>query len=224
MGKVSELWHGLTESPDDFLSRIDGVIHVGANTGQERRLYRRFGLAVLWIEPIPAVFAELGENISGFEGQKAVQALVTDKDGVQHDFHVANNAGASSSILRMKHHADIWPDVQYTSTIPMTSVRLDTLLRREDLDISQYQALVLDTQGSELLVLQGSGDLLGGIRFIKIEVPDFEAYEGCCQLAQVTAFMEANGFQEHVRTEFASRDAGGSYFDVIYHRRPKPLP
>jgi hypothetical protein len=35
-----------------FLRDVTGVIHVGANTGQERFLYRLFGLNVIWIEPI----------------------------------------------------------------------------------------------------------------------------------------------------------------------------
>ena len=46
------------------LSQCRGVIHVGANSGQERKVYARLGLDVLWIEPIPGVFAELCESRS----------------------------------------------------------------------------------------------------------------------------------------------------------------
>lgn len=41
---------------NSFLSKGRGVIHVGANAGQERELYAAFGLHVIWIEPIPDVF------------------------------------------------------------------------------------------------------------------------------------------------------------------------
>src|SRR5215472_4628952 len=45
----------LKRNPDSFLRGVSGVIHVGANTGQERELYEKFGLHVVWIEPIPEV-------------------------------------------------------------------------------------------------------------------------------------------------------------------------
>ena len=78
---------------DRFLRRISGVIHVGANTGQERQRYARRGLAVLWIEPIPDVFATLRANVRELERQRALEYLVTDRDGAEYEFHVANNEG-----------------------------------------------------------------------------------------------------------------------------------
>ncbi|MEO8465542.1 MAG: FkbM family methyltransferase [Gammaproteobacteria bacterium] len=100
----------------------------------------------------------------------------------------------------------------------MRSVTLPTLLEREGLDIMRYDTLVMDTQGSELLVLAGAAGLLPGFAFIKTEVPAFEAYEGCAQLAEFAAFMAARGFAELARNRFASRAAGGNYYDVIYQR------
>jgi len=44
------------ESPDVFLDRVKGVIHVGANTGQERLIYESRQLNVFWVEPIPNVY------------------------------------------------------------------------------------------------------------------------------------------------------------------------
>ena len=43
--------------PDDFLRDVTGVVHVGANTGQERDKYARHGLSVIWVEPIPDIYA-----------------------------------------------------------------------------------------------------------------------------------------------------------------------
>jgi|688.fasta_scaffold125077_4 hypothetical protein len=37
----------LDQDPDSFLNRIIGIIHVGANTGQERELHASKGLRVL---------------------------------------------------------------------------------------------------------------------------------------------------------------------------------
>lgn len=204
--------------PDSFLGKVTGVVHVGANTGQERDLYASLGLRVIWIEPIPDVFAQLCANIRDLRKQRALQALVTDVDGSEYEFHVANNSGLSSSILEFKDHADIWPDVKYSSTIRLRSLTLAALLGRERVNPRKYQALVMDTQGSELLVLRGSVPILRSFRFIKTEVPDFEAYAGCCQLKDIDAFMGEHGYTEHSRKEFARREAGGRYFDVVYRR------
>lgn len=100
----------------------------------------------------------------------------------------------------------------------LKSTTLASLVERERLDIADYQVLVLDTQGSELLVLHGSAGLLNAFTYVKTEVPDFEAYEGCCQLRDINLFMETHGFKEFSRKEFASRVEGGSYFDIVYRR------
>ena len=204
--------------PNRFLRSAHGVIHVGANVGQERALYARLGLDVLWIEPIPEVFATLRENIAPLPKQQALQALVTDRDDHDYEFHIANNAGESSSILELKQHKDVWPKVAFTDSIKLRSVTLPTLLARQRVDITRYDVLVMDTQGSELLVLKGAQRLLPGFAYIKTEVPDFEAYEGCAQLVDLAAFLAAQGFTELVRNRFATRAAGGSYYDVVFRR------
>ena len=164
---------------DGFLRDVSGVIHVGANTGQERKLYAQYRLRVAWIEPLAEVFAALQANLAAFPDQRALQSLITDQDDREYPFHVANNAGGSSSILDLYLHKDVWPEVTYTKTIMIRSKTLVTLLKDEHIDPSAYDALVMDTQGSELLVLQGAIPLLGNFKYIKIEVADFEAYKGC---------------------------------------------
>jgi FkbM family methyltransferase len=204
--------------PNEFLRAVRGVVHVGANVGQERELYARHDLDVLWIEPIPEVFATLRDNLAGFPRQRAVQCLVTDRDGADYEFHVANNSGESSSILDMKEHKDVWPKVAFTHTLKLRSVTLPSLFEREGIDPAAYDALVMDTQGSELLVLQGAEPLLRQFKFIKTEVPDFEAYAGCARLADMEAFVRSHGYVERSRRLFASREAGGNYYDVVYER------
>ena len=210
---------GPASNPDSFLQGVSGVIHVGANTGQERELYESFSLRVIWIEPIPEVFETLKENLRRFPSQRAIQCLVTDRDDEEYQFHIANNNGKSSSILDFKQHKDIWPEVSYTNTISLRSSTLASLLQRERIDPADYQALIMDTQGSELLVLKGSIPLLNNFKYVKTEVSDFESYAGCCQLADIDSFMTQHGYKEISRHKFASRPGGGSYFDIIYRRK-----
>ena len=64
---------------------------MGANSGQERDVYRDLGLRVLWIEAINEVFDELVRNIAGYPKQKCLCALLTDRDGAEYQFHIASN-------------------------------------------------------------------------------------------------------------------------------------
>lgn len=201
-----------------FLRKVSGVIHVGANTGQERDLYEKHGLRVIWIEPIPQVFDTLKANISRYHHQRALQYLVTDQDDAAYQFHIANNDGASSSILELKLHKDVWPEVTYERTITLRSKTLASLLERERVEPAEYDALIMDTQGSELLVLKGAVSILRNFTYIKTEAADFESYEGCCQLADIDSFLARHGYREFSRHTFAERAEGGSYYDVVYKR------
>jgi FkbM family methyltransferase len=208
----------LGPDPNRFLRSARGVVHVGANVGQERDLYERLHLDVLWIEPIPEVYAELRSNIASLPRQRALQYLITERDGATYEFNVANNRGESSSILALKAHRDVWPNVAFTRTIALQSTTLATLVEQERIDLSRYDTLVMDTQGSELLVLRGAERVLRHFKFIKTEVPDFEAYAGCARLDDIAAFLQARGFREQSRHCFAERAGVGRYFDVVYAR------
>jgi len=208
----------LKRDPDRFLRKVSGVIHVGANAGQERVLYAKFGLRVIWIEPIPEVFERLKENIAEFSKQRAFKCLVTDQDNVAYPFHICNNDGHSSSILDLNLHKDIWPQVAYEKTITLRSKTLPSLLEEEQVDCSDYDSLIMDTQGSELLVLKGAVSILKNFTYIKTEVPDFESYTGCCQLADIASFLARHGYREFSRQKNAERANVGSYYDIVYKR------
>lgn len=210
---------GRDSSPDSFLDRVRGVIHIGANTGQESDYYASKGLKVLWIEPIPCVFQRLAGNISGINGQSAVCELLSDRDGELVTLNIASNDGASSSIMKLKEHKILWPDVDYVDSIERTTKTLDTLVKELQLDLFAYNSLVLDTQGSEMLVLKGALSLLPQIAYVKTEVPDFEAYEGCPLLGEFTEFMRSNGFRLVSKRASAASSKMRAYYDVTFRKQ-----
>jgi FkbM family methyltransferase len=213
------LYEKFRPDPSRFLRRLRGVIHVGANSGQERDSYARRGLNVLWIEPIPEVFQMLQQNLEGFPAQRALQALIADRDGVPLELKVANNQGASSSIFDLDLHRDIWPDVRYERTYATTSVTLPSLIRDNAIDLDLYDGLILDTQGSELMILRGAAGILRWFKYIQTEVADFSSYAGGCQLDELDAFLRGQGFTAWRKEKFAEHPSGGAYYDVVYRRR-----
>ena len=206
------------EDPDRFLHSCHGVIHVGANIGQEAHTYHKLNLPVNWIEPIPEVFDQLLVNIDDYPNQIALNELITDADNEEVTLHVANNRGASSSILELNEHKDIWPSVEFVKDISCLSKTLPTALRAANVNVGTYDALVMDTQGSELLVLQGALELLPQFRYIRTEAADFESYKNCATVSSIDAFLAGLGFRLVRKNAFARRKAGGSYFDVLFER------
>jgi FkbM family methyltransferase len=206
-----------------FINKVNGIIHVGANSGGEANTYDIHDLRVAWIEPIPEVFEELQQNIAPFKRQKAYRYLIGEKDESEVVLHISTNAGLSSSVLSLAKHREAWPDVSYSRDITMPSTSLPMFVRKEGLDLSQYQALLIDTQGTELRILRGASDILPRFKFIQVEVPDFEAYAGCCLVQEMNDFMAAQSFHQH-RCEPLTYQVNadvGSYFDITYARLSK---
>jgi hypothetical protein len=119
----------------------------------------------------------------------------------------------------LKLHRDIWPAIAYTHTLDLRSVTLATLFERHAIDAARYDGLVMDTQGSELMVLRGAAPLLRHFNVIQSEAADFEIYAGCCRLHELDAFLREHGFRRAASEKFARRKQGGNVYDVTYVRR-----
>ena len=202
-----------------YLWQCRRVLHVGANDGYERDVYAGCDLDVLWVEALPAVYEKLVANLRDFPRQKAVQALVTDRDGDEFDFHVSNNDGLSSSIFDLKDHRKLWPEVEFTQTVRLRSSTLETVVRRAGLESARFDALILDVQGAEHLVLAGAGKVLDGVTFVDVEVADFESYAGACTFEMVTRMLEERGFGKIRQREFMRKEGVGGYYEVLFKRK-----
>jgi FkbM family methyltransferase len=200
-----------------FLKWCNRIVHVGANSGEERELYDSYGLSVVWVEPIPAVYEELVRNIEPYPKQMAIQALLTDRAEDTVQFNVANNSGASSSILDLALHRDIWPEVSYVDQIRLRTETLDRVLAEHGIGL-RIDALILDTQGSELLVLKGADAVLRQTVWLKVEAADFESYKGGATVETIREFLKGYSFRLVRTIEFAKHPSGGKYYDLLFKR------
>ncbi len=193
--RIAELGHplGLIR---EFGLRCRGVIHVGANRGEEFDSYRRAGLeSVVYIEPIPEIFAQLQRRISADRRHKAINALCADRDGDDVDFHVASNGGHSSSIFEFGTHAARHPNVTYVSTLKLRTTTLDRIVfETPALDPRPLDCLVIDVQGAEAKVLAGGKRTLAQCRFLFIEVSEGGLYKGDAPVEEIVAMLKVEGF------------------------------
>ena len=205
----------------EFLKDAKGIIHVGANMGQERDIYAGYNVPVVWIEALPEAFEKLAANIAGYPNQRALRYLLTDKDDDVKTFHVANNDGQSSSLFEFGEHTWIWPEIEYTGSVELTSTTLKTALQRHAVDLSDYDTLIMDVQGAELLVLKGAGDLLDKFKYIRAEAADFELYKGACTLADLDEYLKPRGFDRVLTWHYRGSDRAkvAHIFEALYQKR-----
>ena len=182
----------------DLLDKVTGVIHIGANEGQERFVYAEHDLKVIWFEPLPSAFQKLQQNLIGFPKQKAYQYAVSNADSEYNylPFYVTDNQGQSSSLRELYKHKDVWPDVHHIDTVRVLGISLNIFFKIFTTPNEQFELLVLDAQGSELDILKGATEILPYIKYAQIEMMDFEAYKGGALAVDIIAFMEKNGFKE----------------------------
>ena len=218
-GSRERAWENEREFLDGYLRDISGVILVGANLGQERRYYWLIGVDVLWIEPMREIYERMVDNISCYPRQRAINALLGARTGDEVTFGIANNNCGSSSILPMAEHAEIFPDVFYVEQRKLTTSTLPTMLRENSILIGDYQALTLDVEGSELLILQGAGDLLKRFQYIKCEVADFPARTGTPSVDELDELLMGYGFRQLARRSFAmGPNDRGTFWDIVWKR------
>lgn len=164
-----------------------GVLHVGANIGEEAALYDSLGIKkVIWIEANSDLFPKLTDNISRYPDHVAYHFAAGNVNQTV-TLNIASNGGQSSSLLEMGTHQQSHPDVHYIAGMEVGMFRIDHDLGSGELNNCDF--LNVDVQGVELQVLQGMGKLSQQFRWAYTEVNQREVYQGCTLIDSLDAFM-----------------------------------
>lgn len=176
-------------------------VHVGAHVAGEAQKYETLGIErLIWFEADDEAAHWARETLArrpeGPTEHILVEALVSDVDGVDTEFHVFNNHGGSSSMFRAtKRLHQYWPKLRETGQVKrIRSARLDTLLDQLSVDPVDVGLLVFDVQGAELLCLRGAGRYLDEATFVEVEVSKEEIYAGGALATEVDALLVQRGF------------------------------
>lgn len=199
-----------------------GVLHVGANIGEEAPVYLELGIErQIWIEPNPQMVEKLVANLSN-NPKAFIHMVCAGDENKEVVLHISNNAGQSSSVLELGTHRDVHPDVFYVEDITVPMVRLDTFFRETDIqsDKEQYSLegidfLNIDTQGFEASVLRGMGELLHNFKWAYLEVNKAELYKQCALVEEIDKYLTDFGF-ERVETMWAGNTNWG---DSLYIKK-----
>lgn len=197
--------------PHDIVKHVrKGVIHIGANIGQERDNYGK-KFPVLWIEPQPQVFETLKTNVAKYPNQQCLKALIGEESDKEVKFFTANQTVRSSMYeFTQHHHRD--PYFKQKEIIKMRTVRMDKLIDDGVVDLNKYDVLVTDVQGADYDVVKSFGDYIMKFRFLCCEVMIKPIYKNIALEKHLTAYLQTKGFK--LITDYGLKRA--SYRDNIY--------
>lgn len=177
----------------EFRIEPRGVIHIGAHEGNEVNRYSAMGFRkVLLVEANPHVFSRLQKNVGSLPFVKAINCAISDRNGMV-QLRVTS-MDQSSSILPLKRHLDIYPQIREESQTSIISRTLDTLLNEKGLSAKDYNFLNIDIQGAELLAFTGAKETLRYMDAINSEVNFEELYEGCAMVHEIDKFLSNFGY------------------------------
>jgi FkbM family methyltransferase len=171
-------------------SEIKTLYVIGAHRFQERDLFDRLfpHLEHIYLfEPLPAFYAHLKKTLASDARISVFPYAITDSDG-QAKFHVTNNDGASSSLLPLAGHKQLFPHVQVHDTITVQTRTLDSVIAEHGL--SEPDMLMLDVQGAEFAVVSSlSSSVRSRARLIYTEASKEELYQGARVLDDVASVL-----------------------------------
>lgn len=181
------------------LAKAKGVLHLGAHKGQEADIYQWFGKKVIWIEAIPKIFDQLKDNLYFYKNQEAYCLLLGDTDNLKKSFFISNNDSASSSLFKLskntlegKYFSDTKLKIQDEITLEMS--KLDSFVKKNNINISEYNHWIVDLQGAELLALKGAENSLKFCDSILIEVSKVDVYENAVLWPELKDWLMKRNF------------------------------
>ena len=190
--------------------KIRGVLHVGAHECEELLCYSRLRIRnIYWVE---AMKNKVDKMRLKYPRQKIINTVVSDKDGEEVTFNVANN-GESSSILELGTHKQEHPHIHYVKSYSCKTKTLSTVIKDENIDIKNINFLNLDIQGAELKALKGMEKYLKDIDYIYSEINKKELYIGCALLEEIDEYLQQFGFSR-VETSMCGNFGWGDAFYI----------
>ena len=178
---------------------ISHVLDVGAHRGAfARRLRSDIGYRgdITSFEPSPSHYRVLLEAASSDQKWSALNVALGAVEGIA-ELHQYEGDGQFDSLRRLGPHAGVYMqnlDASPEETISVPVQRLDSLWRQVG-RVPTQTFLKVDTQGFDLEVLEGAGDLLAEFPAVLLEVAVMPLYVGAPVVADVFAALAAKGFE-----------------------------
>ena len=189
----------IKELRDKFNIKINGILHIGAHTCEELSDYLKVGLTndnIYWVEAIEKIVTKNKQQIPNIN---IYQALISDVDDEEITFNITKNDqtgdSQSSSILDFGTHEKHHPQVKVIDKIKLKTSRMDTVIKKNNINMKNVNFVNLDIQGVELKALKSMESYLHNIDYIYTEVNTEEVYKNCDKMQDITDYLSIFNFK-----------------------------
>lgn len=202
-------WASLGLYPPQFLRSLEYWIDVGANDGSWSNVLYRYTSPkkFLVIEPTPELFEQVKMKFHQDAKAKLECCAIASASG-HAEFQVTEHNHNSSLLRAVGTHRGF--GVKKTISVPTR--RLDDLTS----EFPRVDLLKIDTQGTELDVLEGARQTLSKTRAVFTEANFQHQYEGGSTFSKVDAWLTQNGFELFNLTAPHHDDHRAVWADALY--------
>jgi FkbM family methyltransferase len=174
------------------------IMEVGAADGRDAAQYAAWypEADVYAFEPVPESFAKLMDHAANHPKLHGFQCAMSNSRG-HATFNLSNWLDASSLLTPLATGATFDAYQASSRSIEVETDTIDDFCQRHE--IGQIDLLKMDTQGAELLVLEGAERMLAGgaIGIIYTEMQFAELYEGAGRAEQIMTNLGGYGYRLH---------------------------
>jgi FkbM family methyltransferase len=175
---------------------ISTIIDVGAHVGgfALRRREQGFDGRLISIEPFEASYVALAAMAANDDHWEAIQVALGGSDGTKR-MHQYTGDGQFNSLRDLDDHATEYKsDLRSIASVEVGMCRLDAIWPSIGAD-ARSSLLKIDTQGYDLEVIAGAGDLISSFPAVLAEVAIKPLYEGAPLFEELVAAMRERGFE-----------------------------
>ena len=171
------------------------VLDVGANRGAfvDRIRGQGYEGRVISFEPLPQPFATLARRVEGNVQWDAVQLAISDAPGTATMGRSGDAEGTSSLLSTTDIMVEYLPSAVPTETLDVRVSTVDEQVR-DRLRETDRPFLKIDTQGTELSVLEGADATLPRAVGVLVELSFVELYEGQALFGEIVDWLAARNF------------------------------
>lgn len=175
-----------------------GIIHIGAHMCQELNRYVNIARVpidkIVFIEGNRMVYERckfMFEADYGIKGLVLLNGVISDSEkDVEFNIPTWEEAGSICKI-KPKEDSALTQLCSYTTR----TITLPKILEEHELNYKDYNFLVMDIQGAELLALKGMADIIDTFDYIFTEVSTKSQYEDGVLFPELKSYLESIGFE-----------------------------
>ena len=188
-----------------------GIIECGAYTGTSVAIFDLLDIANrCLIEASPSTFIELTNNVDTIKNT-CLNYAVTDTDK-EVEFMVTNDPQCNSYRRMSGLMRKIFPTIRDKETIKVQGRSLDSLIDSCEINIKDYDFLLMDVQGCEYDILKGFEKNIHNINYIQAEISYGELYDGSMLVDEFDEYLKRWGFEKILATQHVVANWGDAYY------------